>query len=653
MSFARRVGIGATAAILVPLVFALLISLNYQDNVRRTRELVDRNQRALLLTSRLERLVIDMETGNRGFRVGGDEIFLEPYRSAVAEYGPIIGELRSLLPPGEEQSLLSRIHESLEAWRQNWAEPRIAFIREHPPIRQDGGTLMTNLPDPLETAAGKATMDRIRGLFGALEKRQAERLQRDLAARDRQQERLTKLLWGLAAGFSLFLALATVLLGGSYNRRMGVLFAGIDDVERGSFTPISLGGSDEPGRMAKAFNRMLAELGKREGELRKLLDASEKLGHERAEALGALRESEGRLQSILDNTTAVIQLRDVEGRFLLVNRRFETLLHRKREELIGRTAHEALPAEIADSIVATDQKVLESGAPVELEVPVSIDDRPHTFLAVRFPLRDSRGAPYAICSISNDITDRKVSEEKIRALNLHLEGRIEELAEANRELESFSYSISHDLRAPLRHITGFSELLKAKASDLDEKSRHYLTTISTSARNMGTMIDELLVFSRMARAELHTTTVKLQEIVADVQRELEPETRGREILWRIDGLPTVQGDPSLLRLAIGNLIGNAVKYTRMRERAEIEIGRVPGTTTETIVFVRDNGAGFDMRYVDKLFGVFQRLHRQEDFEGTGIGLANVRRIVQRHGGRTWAEGSVDAGATFYFSLPNA
>lgn len=230
--------------------------------------------------------------------------------------------------------------------------------------------------------------------------------------------------------------------------------------------------------------------------------------------------------------------------------------------------------------------------------------------------------------------------------------RTAELAEKNKELEAFSYSVSHDLRAPVRHIDGYLSLLKeSAATQLDEDNLKLIETIASATCRMGMLIDDLLSFSRMGRQEMSKTTVDLGALVADVVREMEPETRGRDIHWHIAELPEVTGDRAMLRVVLVNLISNALKFTQKRERAEITIGCLPDPAAETVVFVRDNGAGFDMRYHDKLFGVFQRLHRMEEFQGTGIGLANVSRIIARHGGRAWAEAAVDHGATFYFSLP--
>jgi two-component system, sensor histidine kinase and response regulator len=226
-----------------------------------------------------------------------------------------------------------------------------------------------------------------------------------------------------------------------------------------------------------------------------------------------------------------------------------------------------------------------------------------------------------------------------------------QLTTANKELESFSYSVSHDLRAPLRHILGYANMvLQRSAPNLDETSLSDLKVVSESAKRMGELIDDLLAFSRNSRTELRTRPTSLDDIVEKSRHDLESETEGRNIVWKVEPLGKIQGDPSMLRQVLVNLIGNAIKFTRHRNPAEIEIGCQSGTDQEVVFFVRDNGVGFDMAYSNKLFGVFQRLHQQEDFEGTGIGLANVQRIVHRHGGRTWAEAAVNKGATFYFSL---
>jgi light-regulated signal transduction histidine kinase (bacteriophytochrome) len=244
------------------------------------------------------------------------------------------------------------------------------------------------------------------------------------------------------------------------------------------------------------------------------------------------------------------------------------------------------------------------------------------------------------------------ARDELQKVNADLEKRTIELEASNKELEAFTYSTSHDLRAPLRHLAGYTELLQKHASSaLDEKSLRYVRMVLESAKKMGDLIDDLLAFSRIGRTETRYTLVSLEELVREASNEMKEETDARKIVWKIGALPSLQGDRSMLRVALVNLISNAVKFTRTRPQAEIEIGCANGRPGEVVVFVRDNGVGFDMKYVGKLFGVFQRLHLPETFEGTGIGLATVQRIVARHGGRVWAEGAVDAGATFYFSAP--
>jgi light-regulated signal transduction histidine kinase (bacteriophytochrome) len=275
-----------------------------------------------------------------------------------------------------------------------------------------------------------------------------------------------------------------------------------------------------------------------------------------------------------------------------------------------------------------------------------------SFSATRRRIEDSLRR--ASDDLQAELEERKQREDEIRKLNQELANQTIELEASNKELESFAYSVSHDLRAPLRHVVGFSELLqKQAASSLDDKSRRYLQTILESAKRMGNLIDDLLGFSRIGRAETRKAAVNLEQLVREVIAELAQETRGREIAWKIGALPVCHGDRSMVKVVLVNLVSNAVKFTRVRTPAEIEIGCVASKVNQVEVFVRDNGAGFDMQYANKLFGVFQRLHRSEEFEGTGIGLATAQRIIHRHGGKIWAEGAVDRGATFYFSLPKA
>jgi light-regulated signal transduction histidine kinase (bacteriophytochrome) len=225
------------------------------------------------------------------------------------------------------------------------------------------------------------------------------------------------------------------------------------------------------------------------------------------------------------------------------------------------------------------------------------------------------------------------------------------LEAANKELEAFSYSVSHDLRAPLRHINGFAEILTRQyADDLPEDAKKHLNTITGSAKKMGTLIDDLLSFSRTGRAELKKSTLKMNQVFEDALAQIKPSINDRRITWKISSLPDVQGDYNLMRVVWINLLDNAVKYTKNKDKAVIQIG-FKEEKREIVFYIKDNGVGFDMKYADKLFGVFQRLHSSAQFDGTGIGLANVQRIISRHGGRVWAEAETDIGATFYFSIP--
>ena len=356
--------------------------------------------------------------------------------------------------------------------------------------------------------------------------------------------------------------------------------------------------------------------------------------------------------SLLDLTHDSIFVRDMDFVITYWNRGAEEFYGWTQKDAIGKRSDELLHTvfpkpvdEIRAQLLETDQW--------EGELTRTKADGHQAIVASRWSLRrDHQGRPVAILETSNDITARKRWEEEIQGLNQELAQRSIALEASNKELEAFAYSISHDLRAPLRHTAGFAELLrKNAAASLNEKSQRYLTMILEAANRMGSLIDDLLAFSRISRAEAQKSLVDLGQIVKEVVADVRQDTKERNIIWKIDPLPACYGDRSMLRLAFVNLISNAVKFTGTRPQAEIEIGCTGQDRGDAVLFVRDNGVGFDMKYSNKLFGVFQRLHPQEAFEGTGIGLATVQRIVHRHGGRIWAESTVDGGATFYLSLP--
>jgi PAS domain S-box-containing protein len=377
---------------------------------------------------------------------------------------------------------------------------------------------------------------------------------------------------------------------------------------------------------------------------------------ERRQAEEALRESETKYRRIVDTSHEGIMQLGLDGEIVFVNARMAEMTGYRDEEMIGKSSTTFLFEEdVADYTSRMENR--RGGVSELYESRIRRKDGQTVWvLASAAPIFDEERRFQGSFAMVTDITERKQAEAEILQLNQKLEQRVVErtaqLEAANKELEAFSYSVSHDLRAPLRHIDGFLDLLKARMSgSLDDKSLHYMGTISGAAKHMGMLIDDLLSFSRMGRSEMVAADVNLGALVKDVIREFESGTKARTIDWQIGELPRVTGDRAVLRVVLVNLISNALKFTQKRAKAEIEVGCLPGSTTEAVIFVRDNGAGFDMQYVDKLFGVFQRLHASDEFEGTGIGLANVGRIISRHGGRTWAEGKVDGGATFYFSLP--
>ncbi len=370
-----------------------------------------------------------------------------------------------------------------------------------------------------------------------------------------------------------------------------------------------------------------------------------------------IRDTMQEITDLYNNAPCGYQSLDRDGLIIRINDTELAWLSYQREEIVGKVAFQDLLTPQGRELFQQEYpKFKERGWAHDLEFEMIRKDGSILPVVINATAIRAEDSSFIMSrSVLHDITERRKSEAEIRRLNQGLERRVrertKELETVNKELKSFAYSVSHDLRAPLRHLDGYMELLQKRIGNtLDEQGTHYMTTILDASKRMGMLIDDLLALSRTGRQTLSMTRVDLQVMVREIVADFKRDTAGRTIHWRIHNLPVVLADRTLIRVVWGDLLSNAIKFTRPRAVGEIEIGSYQ-QDGDYVVFVRDNGVGFDMKYVNKLFGVFQRLHQADEFEGTGIGLANVQRIINRHGGKAWAEGRVGQGATFYFSLP--
>ena len=371
----------------------------------------------------------------------------------------------------------------------------------------------------------------------------------------------------------------------------------------------------------------------------------------------ALQESEQNFRTLADFVPQMVWMCTPDGLNVYFNQRWVEYTGMTLEESYGRGWN--TPFHPNDKQAAWDawNHAIASGDPYRVESRLrAADGRYRWFLMRGMPLSESSGKIVKWFGTCTDIDDLKRSEEATRNLNAELEERVQQrtadLVAVNKELEAFNYAVAHDLRGPLRHIHGFAEILAEQAGpNLDDASKNHLQAIQKGAQHMARLLEDLLTLARLGRQELSKQDCGLSALVNEVVTTLQPEIKDREVEWRIAELPFVDCDPTLMKQVLFNLLANALKFTQTRERAIIEVGQ---TTLDgvPVFFVRDNGVGFNMKFAEKLFGLFQRLHRQEDFEGTGVGLAIVQRIIQRHGGRVWAEAELNKGASFYFTLCN-
>jgi PAS domain S-box-containing protein len=699
---------------LIGLILNAAVSYQNLYWLTENNEQVARSQQVLREFEDTLSTVKDAETGQRGFLLTGRDSYLEPYENALGSIDADLSGLRQVAQesPRYESSVsgleevvrakMEELRRTLELYREKGRDSALAEVLtdrgrgEMERIREivrevdrdekvefekrsreaRNSVNRTFLTLVLATAGNILLL----GLVATVINRNIQRRERDAAALRRSEDQFRLLVEGVREYALVLLdakgcvaswnAGAERLHGYTQTEVMGHGFGVLYSPEdrEASLPAEHLAEAERKGSLeyqgwrsrldgSRYFaDSLLTALRGREG-LRGFSLVTRDIT-ERRQAEMALRASESRFRRLADaNLIGVIQA-DLDGVVREANDAFLRTVGYTREDLeAGRVRWDEMTvAEYREQDERVVQYLRNGGVAPAFEKEYQRKDGER--IPVLIGAAALEGSSQECVAFVLDLTERKRAEEEVRRLNETLERRVAErtrqLTESNQELESFSYSVSHDLRAPLRHVSGFADvLLKRSGEKLDETSQRYAQVIAESARHAGRLVDDLLAFSRMGRADLRKSPVEMKELFESAARELGPETEGRTIVWRIDALPAVEGDAAMLRQVVRNLLSNAVKYTKGKDPTEIHVGVAaePSPEGQTIFFVKDNGVGFDMRYVDKLFGVFQRLHTSKEFEGTGIGLANVRRIVTRHGGRAWAESVVGKGAEFYFTLP--
>ncbi|MBA3848588.1 MAG: hypothetical protein C0502_01150 [Opitutus sp.] len=661
---------------------------------------MDHTHRVLYQIEGLLAALLNMQTAVRGFLLTGEERFLEPYQAGRTQIQNSLPRLEKLIEDNPTQ--LARMRDLREA-----AVRTLELMRGRIRARRTAG--FEAAAEVAALAEGKAAMDRVRNLVAAMQEHERRLLdERSEEARREAGRTLGVMLLGggvalVVVGvaafwvrtdlrarlqaeaerdrfFTLSRDLLCVAGFDGYFKRINPAFTATlgwteaellarpfhdfihpDDRQRtGEVVQQQIGGheiisfenrylcKDGSARTLQWNARTAVETGQIHAIARDVTD------HRTAEA--ALQRAAAEIHDLYNRAPCGYHSLDGEGMVVAINDTELDWLGYTRDEVVGRLRFRDLLTPEGQEVFARNfPRFMATGRVDDLEFELRRKDGSTFFVSLSATaVRDEAGRFLRSRSTLHDVTARHAAEQQLARLNSELQANAARLEAVNRELEAFSYSVSHDLRAPLRHIDGFASLLqKNAAAQLDATARRHLDFISNAARQMGRLIDDLLSFSRMGRAALQPSRVDQSALVAGVVRERHYAQSHPGVTWRIDPLPPTCGDPAMLRQVWANLIDNAVKYSSKSPQPCIEISASPAAADnrETVYFVRDNGAGFDPRYIDKLFGVFQRLHSSTEFEGTGIGLACVRRIIARHGGRTWAEGRPGAGATFYFSLP--
>jgi PAS domain S-box-containing protein len=577
---------GAFVLALALLIFDGVISYLNTQQLIEQSDLATHSRQVLASLEALRRNLTDAETSHRGFILTGEERFLEPYNSAVQEIPKELTNLRNLTAQNLKQQQQLEILNDLITRKMNGVNERIE-------LRRTRGLESARIA--IITGRGEEIMQEFRAVVREMRREENESLNvREASSQSSARTATFTSIASAAAGIVLMLGVF-ILLSREVRQR------------------------------------------------------------ERAEA--ELRRSEENYRLLVESVQdyAIITL-DPRGTVTSWNAGAQRIKGYAAEEIVGRQfSCFYVPEDVEQSKPERELKLAAAEGRMEDENWRLRKDGTRFWANVIITaMRDTTGQLRGFAKVTRDLTERKRAEEEIRNLNEELEHRViartAQLEAANKELEAFTYSVSHDLRSPLRHVDGFSKILMEEhQAQLAPEAQRYLERIRNGTQQMGHLVDDLLNLARVGRRELTLQVSGLNSIVQEVLSELKPETADRQIEWKISKLPFVECDPALMKQVFTNLLSNAIKFTRTRDRALIEVGDVKQNGGPA-VFVRDNGVGFNMKYADKLFGVFQRLHRPEDFEGTGVGLATVQRIIHKHSGRVWAEGELDKGATFYFSL---
>jgi len=639
----RRVKLGVAAAVLLTGLLGLL-SWGMVEQAGVDADWVARTQAVSTALEATLRHMLDVETGARGFALSGEARFLEPYEAGRYEVGVDLETVRTLMADSAQEQRLDVLHGQVKTM----LEASVALVR----TRQISG----QIESVAELDQGKRFMDAIRATVQGMERKEKELLERRT-----KRARATRQLTGSAIGLgSIFEIIFLSIAGITVSRGVGV--------STRARTHIKALNADLEGRVEQRTAALQSEVAVRQRAEERSAQLAVELSHQAEELARSRQALEGQkmmLQSVLNSTGEGLIAADEQGKFILWNPAAAKIVGLGMDSMSPEEWSAHYGAYLPDQVtpLPLEQNPLfraihgeVSTAEIFMHNPVL--NRGIWIESNGTPLRDQHGVARGGVIALRDITQRRADGLEIRKLNDELEDRIAkrtaQLEAANQELEAFSYSVSHDLRTPLRHIAGFSRILVNDFSpEMGAEARAHLRHIEDAVGRLGLLVDALLGLARLGRQSLRLRPSELNPIVDEVITMLRAECEGRDVEWRIGKLPALECDPILMGQVFQNLLGNALKYSRGRAKAVIEVGSIKRPGEAAIIFVRDNGAGFDLKYAEKLFTVFKRFHTESEFEGTGVGLAIVHRIIQKHGGIIWAEAEADHGATFYFALQAA